>query len=196
MSKTFTPISEEEKQRLFYALCLSLVKLKDIGEAAELLQDLFTPQEAEMMARRLKIAGLLLEEKSYEEIRKDLGSGYTTIARVAEWLRLSGDGYRKAVDKMRKGNNKFSTKQEIRMKRQMMMERRAEDMGSMKRRYPMYYWPQVVLENIVEGSTKRQLSRMESMLKQMEKAKKKPEVYDRLKKLLFKRRQEVNFAHK
>lgn len=188
MSKKLVPLSEEERGRLFYGLCVALVKLKDVSEASELLQDLFTLKESEMIARRLKIAEFLLRGESYNTIREDLGSGFTTIARVQEWLTVSGSGYRKAVEKVKISGGKFMKKSLLEQEKTALWEKKQEDFRSAKRRYPMYYWPQILLENMVRGSNKRQLEQMESVLKNMEQLKKKPEVYKRLKNLLRKKK--------
>jgi uncharacterized protein YerC len=47
---------------------------------------LLTPGEALMFARRIQIAIMLLEEKSYDDIRKELGVGFATITTVNHWL--------------------------------------------------------------------------------------------------------------
>ncbi len=165
-------LSRKEVGQLFYKLCLAVTKTKKVEEAADFLRDLLSYPEAEMIAKRLKIAELLLEENSYEDIRRELKVGYGTIARVNEWLRVSGNGYRKTVKKIK--NKEIKIKKEV----------PTVELNVIKKRYPMYYWPEVVLKNIIEASNKRQKEKLKRVISQMEKMQKKTDLYCRLKKLL------------
>ena len=48
----------------------------------------------------------------------------------------------------------------------------------------MYYWPQIVLENIIKESNARQRKKIGNVIGQMEKMKEKNELFHRLKKLI------------
>jgi uncharacterized protein YerC len=52
---------------------------------------LLTSSEALMLARRIQIAQLLIEEKSYEEIQKKLKVGSQTIYRTDKWINNGDD---------------------------------------------------------------------------------------------------------
>ena len=165
-------LPRKEVNQLYYKLCLAISKTKRVEEAADFLRDLLSYPEAEMIAKRLKIAELLLERNSYDDIRQELKVGYGTIARVNEWLKISGDGYRETVKKIK--NKELKVKKEL----------PTIELNTIKKRYPMYYWPEIVLENIIKTANKRQKEKLERITKQMEKMKKKTDLYRKLKKLL------------
>jgi len=58
-------------------------------ETEQLLNDLLTPMEAKMLAKRVEIAKMLLTGRKYHEIEKALNVQRTTIARVRLNLTLS-----------------------------------------------------------------------------------------------------------
>ncbi len=138
------------------------------------MRDLLSFQEAEMIAKRLKIAQMLLEGNTYEEIRKKVKASYGTIARIQEWLKVSGDGFREAVIKT-KGK-------EIKIKKECP----TVDTHTMKKRYPMYYWPQIVLENIIKNANYQQRQKLKKVLVQMDKMKEKTELYRQLNEVIRK----------
>jgi uncharacterized protein YerC len=173
MAKFNSKLPKEELRKYFYQLCVAMSELKNPKEAADLLRDLLSYQEAEMIAKRLKIAESLLSNSTYQEIQKNLKVAPTTIARVQEWLKISGDGYQRAVSKIK--NESIKTKN---------IHHSYDDWFSLKRRYPAYYWPQILLENIIETANSRQRNKIKGVLEQMEKMKEKNELFSKLKHLL------------
>lgn len=174
MANLSKKLSKEEVAKFFYTLCIAIAETKDPQEAASFLRDLLSFQEAEMIAKRLKIAQMLLEENTYEEIREKVKASYGTIARIQEWLKVSGDGFREAVVKT-KGK-------EIKINK----EYPTIDTHTMKKRYPMYYWPQIVLENIIKNADYQQRQKLKRVLVQMDKMKEKTELYRQLKEIIKK----------
>lgn len=173
MAKFNSKLSREEVKKIFYQLCVAISEIKNIEEAAELLRDLLSYQEAQMIAKRLKIAELLLDGMTYDEIQEKLKVSASTIARVQEWLKISGEGYNKAAKRIKgKEPKKFSSNYN------------PEEWNSLKRRYPMYYWPQILLENIIRESNMKQKKKIERVISQMDKIKEKNELFLRLKKLV------------
>ncbi|MEK9158634.1 MAG: YerC/YecD family TrpR-related protein, partial [Patescibacteria group bacterium] len=75
-------LATEEQQKLLLELCSALVVVRRLEEAANLLIDLFSKQEVEMIAKRLKIARLLVQDKTYVQIGEELKVSPQTIARV------------------------------------------------------------------------------------------------------------------
>src|SRR3990167_5793031 len=96
-------LTDKEEHAVLLELCQALVVVRTLYEAAHLLADLLSQQELNMIAKRLKIAKLLLKGMNYEEIQMSLKVSTQTIARVNLWLRESGEGYRLIVEKT-KGN--------------------------------------------------------------------------------------------
>lgn len=58
-------------------------------ETEALLNDLLTPMERKMLAKRIQVAKMLLTGKKYHEIEKELNVQRATIARVRHALNLS-----------------------------------------------------------------------------------------------------------
>jgi TrpR-related protein YerC/YecD len=166
-------LAETEKEKLLMQLCLALSKLESPLEAARFLRDLMSSQEAEMFAKRLKIADLLLENLTYAEISRNLKVSPVTISRVHEWLKLSGDGYRVILEKISKQKNN--------VQKQSRDSFNSFSWEAMKRKYPMYFWPQLLLETIVKNAKETDKRRFRSILKEMDK---KTDLYKRLDVLL------------
>ena len=87
-------LSKKEREELLLEFCEALVAIKNLKEAASFITDLLGKQEIEMLAKRLKIAKLLLEGNKYGEISDELKVSFGTIARINLWLKTSGEGYR------------------------------------------------------------------------------------------------------
>lgn len=102
-SKTY---SKKERQELLIALCEALTTVKKRDEAAQFLTDLLSPQELEMLAKRLAIARYLIDGKTYDFIREILKVSHNTIARVNAWLTLSGSGFRLVIERTRNASQK------------------------------------------------------------------------------------------
>lgn len=172
MPQQITKLSKKEVDKILYQLCLALSEIKDPNEAAEFLRDLLSYKESEMIAKRLKIAELLIKDYTYKNIEEVLKVSATTIARVHEWLQISGEGYQKAIE--RTNEKTKSTTQNIEF----------ENWGTLKKKFPTYYWPEILLENIVVSANKRQRAQINAVIKKLDESKEKPEIYKRLKKLM------------
>ena len=92
MSKFYHPskLTKKEQDELLLDFCYVISMLSDTKKAAQFIQDLFSPQEAEMLAKRVKIAQYLVSKESYSFIQSKLKVSASTIARVNEWLRRAG----------------------------------------------------------------------------------------------------------
>ncbi len=175
MAKFNSKLSKKEIDKILYQLCLAISEIKDPNEAAELLRDLLSYQESEMIAKRLKIAEYLIGGSTYGEIEEQLLVSSSTIARVQEWLKISGEGYQKAIARTKKKINQNNDKQQVGI---------GENWGSIKKRFPAYYWPELLLENIVANSSRRQKEKIKNVIAELEKSKEKTELYHKLKKLI------------
>lgn len=101
VSKRF--VSKDIQQRIFEVFweSISLCKNKDL--AASFLEDLLTPTEKIMLAKRVSIAFLLLKGYDYEAINQTLKVSDQTIWSVKVWLKSKGQGYRKILDQILTG---------------------------------------------------------------------------------------------
>ena len=168
-------LSKNEIDKILYQLCLAIAEIKDANEAAELLRDLLSYGESEMIAKRLKIAELLMAGHTYQDVIGKLKVSATTIARVHEWLQISGEGYQKAI-KRTKGK----------IPKQDASGVDYENWSTLKKKFPAYYWPEILLENIVANSNKKQKAKILSVINKLDKAKEKSKLYKRLRKLINK----------
>jgi len=163
MAKFTNPskLSKEEQEKLIIGLCRALSLLRDPIEAAQFLKDILSAQEAEMLAKRLKVAELLVAGLTYVEISKDLKVSSATIAKVYEWLKLSGDGYRLVLERMPKKERK--TEDSLDEKFDPFSWR------NVKRRFPLYFWPQLLLENIIKSAKEKDKKKFREILDKMDK---------------------------
>jgi uncharacterized protein YerC len=168
-------LAEKEIGKIFYRLSAAMSEMKNPQEAAEFLRDLLSYQEAKMIAKRLEVAELLLSGKTYGEIREVLKVGDGKIARVHEWLKMSGSGYRKAVSRTKRkaidlkdGNGK-----------------NLSEWRKMKKKYPAYYWPELLLENIIENASLRQKNKLRKAIEEMNKMKIKNNLHRKINRLLL-----------
>ena len=164
-------LSKKEIDKMFYKLCCAVSEMKTAKEAAEFLRDIISYPEAEMIAKRFKIAEMLDEGRKYDFIKDRLKVSYGTISRVQEWLSVSGEGYRNALKKT--SNEKMDWESDSNIKEY--------GLASIKKRFPLYYWPEIVLENVVANMNSRQKQKIKGVLKEMGKMKEKSDLYRRLK---------------
>lgn len=144
-------LSKDEEQGLLMDFFQSLSTLRGFKEATQLFQDLLSRAELTMVAKRLKIAKLLLANTTYQEISGQLKVSTQTIARVNIWLQEAGDGFRLMFNRA-----KSQTSENRRLPKGAW--------SSIKRRYPMYFWPELLIREIMNAATKRQQQRLRSLI--------------------------------
>ena len=160
-------LSKSEQESLVFDLVYAMVQTKSVSDGALLLQDLLTKSEITILGKRLRIAKLLISGASYEEIEKKLKVSHATIAKIAAWLTDRGEGFRKIVKSLPKNTSGGN--------------RESSDWDKYKRRHGMYFWPEVVLEEVIKNSNRKQKEKIRSVL---EKVEEKSELHKRLDKLL------------
>ncbi len=167
----FTPKNRlfgKDKERLLFAFCHALHSIKSPEEGALFIQDLLSAPEAEMLAKRLKIAEMLIEGYTFDQIKAKLKTSKGTVARVSLWLQESGEGFRRVIKRLPEYPEEESE----------ALERK---WGKLKYIYPQYYWPQLLLEELVKHAPSRKKERLMKVLNKMSK---KTILYRRLNKLL------------
>jgi TrpR-related protein YerC/YecD len=82
--------SKEEEIDLIFDLINAIVVANKSDKAVIILQELFTPHEIRTLSKRLRIAKLLLEGLTYEEIMREMKCSFATIAKINAWLNQSG----------------------------------------------------------------------------------------------------------
>ncbi len=98
------PLNPQVEQRIYFVLFNTLAKTIKPEEVQVLLEDLITPVERVILAKRLAIAILLLKGWSYDSIKQTLRVTPTTVSKVNWWLRYRGNGFKKAFDRLMKEN--------------------------------------------------------------------------------------------
>ena len=126
--------------------------MKEPEEAAHFLKDLLSKQEMMMLAKRLCIARLLLEGKKFDAIVRSLRVGMGTVARVSAWLQDSGEGFR-LVAKRTKRNplDRASV---------AAMRDTTSEWRRFQRSHPIYFWPSLLIRDIIEGAPQRQRAKL------------------------------------
>lgn len=161
-------LTKEEKEEFLMDLCDAISSIKNSREAAQFLRDLLSPQEAEMLAKRVKIAELLLADWSYARIMDYLKVGEGTIARVSEWLKLTGDGYRLIILRLKEKRGKRITKDSKIPK---------EGIEKIEEIYPARFWPQLLIKGLIKHTKAKN---KEKILELLEELNLKPQLYKKI----------------
>jgi uncharacterized protein YerC len=146
-------LNKPEQDELFISFVKLLSGLSNTITAAHVIKGLLTEQEVLTIARRLKVVELLNDGRDYKSIRKQLKISDATIAKVQLWMRSFPDGF----DYIAKHTDKSKPNISI----------HESGWRQHKKQYPMYYWPQLVLEEIVQSSNKRERERLHKIINQL-----------------------------
>lgn len=77
----------------------SLKKAKAARELSAFLDDLLTEEEILDLAQRLKIAKLIIEGKTYDEIAEKVKTSTSTVSKIGQVLKYGKGGLAKAFSK-------------------------------------------------------------------------------------------------
>lgn len=88
------PLKEEINEQVLELLLKVVTQVYSRNEAVEILDDLLSPTEKVVLAKRLAIVLLLEKGYGYEAIEKILHVSAATIASVNIKLKFEGNGYR------------------------------------------------------------------------------------------------------
>lgn len=146
-------LSSAERERLFIRFARLLASVKSTTEAAHVMRDLLTEPEVLMIARRLQVIELLESHWSYAEIERAIKVSSATIAKLQTWIGIHGEEFKKISSRTSakpkdEGYTKLSYRQ-------------------MKKKLPMYHWPEILLESIVDSANKRQREQLVQLMNQM-----------------------------
>ena len=126
-----------------------LAALKRKNDIQEFLLDILTPSEIVMFIRRIRIAKQLLRGGTYEEIRMELGVGYTTITAVDTWLSRKFESYRQVVTPLLQ-------KEDAKGKRSLPWEE--GPFKALRRRYPLHFFFLNILLDDIEWNVPKKKS--------------------------------------
>lgn len=97
------PLSRQIEKRVYEIFINSIKNTKSSDEVIHFLNDLLSPVEKIMLAKRVAIAFLLIRGGyTYEQVSRTIKVSYGTIAKVHAVLALQGAGYRKIIIDMLK----------------------------------------------------------------------------------------------
>lgn len=111
--KRLEELSRDQQEDLVFDLINAFALVKDPLNSALLLQDLLTSAEIKNISKRLRIAKLLLEDMTHEEITKDLRCSFGTVAKVKAWLDEAGDGLKSVIRKLPKKKKRYEMKKGV-----------------------------------------------------------------------------------
>lgn len=106
-------ISKEIEDHIFEIFWQSLASCSTKETVASFLEDLLTPTEKIMLAKRVSIALLLLKGYDYKSINDTLKVSNPTIWSVNLWLKTKGQGYRRILERIIRSEKTQKVWQEI-----------------------------------------------------------------------------------
>lgn len=141
-------LSKSLQGELLGDLIEAFTRLKSAEDTARFMTDLLTQAEVSMLSKRLRIAKLLLEGKTYQSISQDLHTSFGTVAKVAQWLAASGAGFKKVISELPKKKTPADF----------------DSVGKFKRNHPLYFWPELIIERWGKEMDKNERKRLEAIL--------------------------------
>ncbi|HJL79520.1 MAG: YerC/YecD family TrpR-related protein [Gammaproteobacteria bacterium] len=99
IERVLTKKEEQFAEERFYK---AIMTLKDMDEYRSFFNDICTPAEFESLKDRWSVAELLDKGYTYREIKTMTGVSLTTIGRVARFLFDGANGYKMALDRIKK----------------------------------------------------------------------------------------------
>lgn len=116
-------ISKEERYKIIGEFYDIVANLKNKNDVFGFFMGLLTPSEALMFARRIQVAIMLLKEESYDNIKKKLGVGDSTIAAVARWLSGDNDGFKIHIEKHKKRKDELEKNQSSKSRYRSLLDK-------------------------------------------------------------------------
>lgn len=102
MSRISKHPNEKMIENKVYKIFINSIKnINQTVGVVSFLNDLLSPQERIMLAKRIGVAYLLLQDKyTYEDIKKTLRVSLGTIAKIHAVLAVQGEGFRSTLGKI------------------------------------------------------------------------------------------------
>ena len=89
-----------------------ILSLQNREEAYQFFEDLCTVNELESLGQRFEVAGMLREDRTYQDIAQTTGASTATISRVNRCLNYGTDGYVMVLDRMSNENQRSGQSEE------------------------------------------------------------------------------------
>ena len=139
-----TALKEKEILDEFFRVIASL---ESIDEVKKFFIDLLNKQETVMLSRRLMVARLLDKGFTHDDISRIMKMGKTTVANVARWLNYGNEGYKIALKRIERMENKALKKEN-----RKIMELTTLSPEYIKKKYISYFWPESAVKELMEKS--------------------------------------------
>lgn len=139
-------LDPKERREYLDLLWTSIAGLETRQGVKNFFKDLLSESEAVMLARRILIAKMLLEGKTYQEIIDELKVGIDTINRVSQWLSSGFGGYEKAIKAF---DRALAKRKEIEKKKFL----RPYSFDWLKNKYPLHF----LLFNLIDLDSQKKL---------------------------------------
>lgn len=98
--KRLDKFSLKEQEDLVFDLINAFALANNPLDCALLLNDLLTEDEIKDLAKRLRIAKLILAGDTHEEIVQEVHCSFATVTKVRIWLNNAGEGLKKIIKKL------------------------------------------------------------------------------------------------
>lgn len=119
---------------------ITLLENKD--QVASFLKDLLTHTEMKMFAKRIQIAKMLMEGYNYKSIKGFVKVTDPTVAKINNKLETGAEGLKTAIFYLQKIEKEIDRK-------------RMSSAPDLKRRYPSYFLPEIVIGEISKSLKRR-----------------------------------------
>ena len=86
-------------------LYTAILSLKDSEECRNFFEDICTVKELQDIAQRLKVARMLKDGNSYQEVSRETGASTATISRVNKCLVYGNGGYELVLSRIDSDNS-------------------------------------------------------------------------------------------
>jgi TrpR-related protein YerC/YecD len=96
------PLDKERLNRFYDDFWAAVALLDNKQEARNFFSDLLTHTERKMLAKRLQIALMLLQQENYHQIKHYVGVSDSTIAKINNWLNTGATGLSKIGERLAK----------------------------------------------------------------------------------------------
>ena len=100
-------MNQKIKSKFVDNLFEAVLSMETIEECYQLFEDLCTVHELNSIAQRMAVAEMLDRKCTYIEIAKQTGASTATISRVNRSLIYGTDGYKLAIDRVKRENDKI-----------------------------------------------------------------------------------------
>lgn len=101
----YNELSEFEKKKYLGEFYSMVSLLRNRNEVKNFFKDLLTLSEVVMISRRIQVAKMLLAGIGYNEIKRKLRIGGSTISGVEKWLNNGFGGYKEIIKRYNKKND-------------------------------------------------------------------------------------------